>query len=461
MHHLADDRGQVLLRQPLLELVARALRTRLVLQQRRTPDRRARAAGPAGTPRPSWPRTPSRPGTPGWPGSRSDAPWPRGYFGCRAVTRSDPLPLAPHTTLRLGGPADRLVEARTARRGGRRRARRGRRGRAAAAARRRLEPRDRRRRVAGHRRADLARAGTRVERRPDGAVLLTVEAGEDWDALVAATVADGLGGLECLSGIPGRTGATPVQNVGAYGVEVADVLVDVDLYDRRPAGPRARPGRRPRARLPHQRAQAPRRRGRAAGPVPRCPATAQRPDPLPRAGPGPRRRARGAGARRRRPRGRARPASRQGHGARRRRPRHLERRAPSSPTRCCPRRTCRTRRTCRAGPPARTGSSCRRPGSSRHAGFRRGHPGPGGRVALSGKHVLALTNRGGGTTATCWRWRARSATACGHGSVSSWRRSRCWSAALCERARSLVGGLRTVRASSGSRRGECSCGGSA
>jgi UDP-N-acetylmuramate dehydrogenase len=65
-----------------------------------------------------------------------------------------------------------------------------------------------------------------------------VEAGEDWDALVAATVADGLGGLECLSGIPGRAGATPVQNVGAYGVEIADVLVSVDLYDRRSAAVR-------------------------------------------------------------------------------------------------------------------------------------------------------------------------------------------------------------------------------
>lgn len=62
--------------------------------------------------------------------------------------------------------------------------------------------------------------------------VLTVEAGENWDDVVAATVADGFGGLECLSGIPGRTGATPVQNVGAYGVEIADLLVDVDLYDR-------------------------------------------------------------------------------------------------------------------------------------------------------------------------------------------------------------------------------------
>ncbi|WP_433800566.1 UDP-N-acetylmuramate dehydrogenase [Actinomycetospora sp. CA-084318] len=67
----------------------------------------------------------------------------------------------------------------------------------------------------------------------DGTALVTVEAGEDWDALVAATVDEGLGGLECLSGIPGSTGATPVQNVGAYGVEVADLLVDVELFDRR------------------------------------------------------------------------------------------------------------------------------------------------------------------------------------------------------------------------------------
>jgi UDP-N-acetylmuramate dehydrogenase len=78
----------------------------------------------------------------------------------------------------------------------------------------------------------VASTGRALERRPDGSVLLTVEAGEDWDDVVAATVADGLGGLECLSGIPGRTGATPVQNVGAYGVEVSDLLVDVDLYDR-------------------------------------------------------------------------------------------------------------------------------------------------------------------------------------------------------------------------------------
>jgi UDP-N-acetylmuramate dehydrogenase len=140
--------------------------------------------------------------------------------------------LAPHTTLRVGGPADRLVEARAA-----------------------TEI------VEVVRAADAAgepllllgggsnvviadegvpgvallvrSAGHTVEPLPDGGALVTVEAGEDWDALVAATVGAGLGGLECLSGIPGSTGATPVQNVGAYGVEIADLLVDVDLYDRR------------------------------------------------------------------------------------------------------------------------------------------------------------------------------------------------------------------------------------
>lgn len=78
----------------------------------------------------------------------------------------------------------------------------------------------------------VSSSGILTDRRPDGSVLLTVEAGENWDDVVAATVADGLGGLECLSGIPGRTGATPVQNVGAYGVEVAALLESVDLYDR-------------------------------------------------------------------------------------------------------------------------------------------------------------------------------------------------------------------------------------
>ena len=68
--------------------------------------------------------------------------------------------------------------------------------------------------------------------RPEGAVDVTVAAGEDWDDVVAATVAEGLAGLESLSGIPGRAGATPIQNVGAYGREVAEVITQVRAYDR-------------------------------------------------------------------------------------------------------------------------------------------------------------------------------------------------------------------------------------
>jgi UDP-N-acetylmuramate dehydrogenase len=62
---------------------------------------------------------------------------------------------------------------------------------------------------------------------------IRAEAGAVWDDVVVTAIAQGLGGLECLSGIPGSAGATPVQNVGAYGVEVADTLTAVHLLDRR------------------------------------------------------------------------------------------------------------------------------------------------------------------------------------------------------------------------------------
>lgn len=64
------------------------------------------------------------------------------------------------------------------------------------------------------------------------ALIVRAGAGLTWDDLVADTVGRGYGGLECLSGIPGSVGATPVQNVGAYGVEVAQVLHRVRWYDR-------------------------------------------------------------------------------------------------------------------------------------------------------------------------------------------------------------------------------------
>jgi UDP-N-acetylmuramate dehydrogenase len=63
--------------------------------------------------------------------------------------------------------------------------------------------------------------------------LVTVAAGEGWDATVARTVAAGLAGLECLSGIPGLAGATPIQNVGAYGQEVSQTITQVRAFDRR------------------------------------------------------------------------------------------------------------------------------------------------------------------------------------------------------------------------------------
>ncbi|HEY3630148.1 MAG TPA: UDP-N-acetylmuramate dehydrogenase [Jatrophihabitantaceae bacterium] len=74
-------------------------------------------------------------------------------------------------------------------------------------------------------------SGVRLSR--DGDELgVTVAAGESWDDFVALTVAEGWSGLASMSGIPGLAGATPVQNVGAYGSEVADTITTVRVYDR-------------------------------------------------------------------------------------------------------------------------------------------------------------------------------------------------------------------------------------
>src|SRR5690606_12677108 len=64
-------------------------------------------------------------------------------------------------------------------------------------------------------------------------VLLTLQAGENWDDVVARCVEEGLAGVEFLSGIPGLAGATPIQNVGAYGQEVAETIAAVRVLDRR------------------------------------------------------------------------------------------------------------------------------------------------------------------------------------------------------------------------------------
>jgi UDP-N-acetylmuramate dehydrogenase len=128
--------------------------------------------------------------------------------------------LARLTTLRLGGPAHRYLEATTE-------------AEVVAAA------RDAALILAGGSNVVVADAGVpgtvvRVATRGiegDG-TRLTVAAGEDWDALVERCVAAGLQGFECLSGIPGSVGATPIQNVGAYGQEVAETVESVRVYDR-------------------------------------------------------------------------------------------------------------------------------------------------------------------------------------------------------------------------------------
>lgn len=67
---------------------------------------------------------------------------------------------------------------------------------------------------------------------PKSKVEITVRTGEDWDKFVESSVDDDLAGIECLSGIPGFVGGTPVQNVGAYGQEVSEAIVKVRCFDR-------------------------------------------------------------------------------------------------------------------------------------------------------------------------------------------------------------------------------------
>lgn len=65
-----------------------------------------------------------------------------------------------------------------------------------------------------------------------GRVYATVQAGERWDLFVESVVDEGLAGVECLAGIPGRVGAVPMQNVGAYGQDVSESIVRLRAYDR-------------------------------------------------------------------------------------------------------------------------------------------------------------------------------------------------------------------------------------
>lgn len=135
-------------------------------------------------------------------------------------------PLAPLTTLRLGGPAARLLTARTD----------DDLVRAVRAADARKEPLLL---IGGGSNlviADEGFDGTAVLIATQGVEIRGTEmelaAGETWSDAVAATVREGLAGVECLAGIPGSAGATPIQNVGAYGQEVAQTITEVVAYDR-------------------------------------------------------------------------------------------------------------------------------------------------------------------------------------------------------------------------------------
>lgn len=142
------------------------------------------------------------------------------------------VPLAPSTTLGLGGPARYFLEARDG-------------DSLAAALRWAREEGVVATVLGGGSNAVVADAGVDglvvrmaqrgVELQPGGRAreqVWTVAAGEPWDPLVERAVAAGLAGIECLSGIPGTAGATPIQNVGAYGQEVAEVVESVRVLDR-------------------------------------------------------------------------------------------------------------------------------------------------------------------------------------------------------------------------------------
>ena len=147
-----------------------------------------------------------------------------------AITPKHQVPLGPFTTLRVGGPARRLIEVRQEEH---------------------LVDVVRALDAAGERLllladgsnvliADEGFAGTVVLIRTRGMtvdrqanrVMVTLQAGEPWDAFVQHAVSQRWVGIEALSGIPGRAGATPIQNVGAYGQEVSQTIARVRTYDR-------------------------------------------------------------------------------------------------------------------------------------------------------------------------------------------------------------------------------------
>ncbi|MGH1555416.1 FAD-binding protein [Streptomyces sp. L7] len=239
---------------------------------------------------------------------------------------------------------------------------------------------------------------------------LELAAGEVWTDAVARTVEAGLAGIECLAGIPGSAGATPIQNVGAYGQEVSATITEVVAYDRTSLRGGHPHQRGVRLLLPPQPLQDRARALRGAA------------RPLSTGGRG---RAVGAGQVRRDgpmssasspatgslaagPRDRPRAARRQGHGPGPRRTTTPGRPVPSSPTRSSPRSSSpRSTRACgsasgraRSRPPIRRGEGHTKTSAAwliDKAGFTKGYG--SGPARISTKHTLALTNRGEATTA--------------------------------------------------------------
>ncbi|HEV2402266.1 MAG TPA: UDP-N-acetylmuramate dehydrogenase [Candidatus Sulfotelmatobacter sp.] len=155
------------------------------------------------------------------------------YIEIDSMVLQENVPLAPLTTFRLGGPARYLVEARSTAEVAE----------AVAFAESRNLPLFV---LGGGSNLVVADEGwpglvlkvaiTGIEQRSgehQGKVTFEVGAGESWDAFVAQAVAANCAGVECLSGIPGSVGGTPVQNVGAYGQEVSETIESVQVFDRK------------------------------------------------------------------------------------------------------------------------------------------------------------------------------------------------------------------------------------
>ena len=238
--------------------------------------------------------------------------------------------------------------------------------------------------------------GVAVADGESGHVVVTVAAGEPWDDLVAQAVSEGWSGVEALSGIPGSTGATPIQNVGAYGQEVSETITRLRAWDRRRGEVRTFVaadcafGYRTSAFKGNDRYVvldvtfhlAP---GAAGAPV-RYAELARRLE-VAVGGTAPLHEVRAAVL-----------ALRAGKGMVLDPDDHDTWSAGSFFT-----NPVLAPAEVPAGAPAWPQPDGRVKTSAAwlidHAGFGKGHPGPGGRVALSGKHPLALTNRGGASTA--------------------------------------------------------------